>query len=66
MNKKKFQYYASIAEIVSAIAIVVSLLYVGYEISRTNILDSRDIDELLFERGLEAMWGVGPVEASDK
>jgi hypothetical protein len=54
MNKKKFQKYASIAEIVSAVAIVVSLLYVGYEIRRTEVLSSRDIDELLFERNLEA------------
>ncbi len=53
MNKEKFQLYASIAEIVSAIAIVISLLYVGFEIRRADVLSSRDIEELLYAREAE-------------
>jgi hypothetical protein len=53
MNRKKFQKYASIAEIVSAVAIVISLLYVGYEIRQTVVFSSRDIEEMLYTREQE-------------
>jgi len=50
MKAEKFQTWAAIAEIVSAIAIVISLLYVGYEFRRTQTLSSNEVDTLLFER----------------
>ena len=41
MQKSDLPIWASVAEIISAIAVVFSLLYVGYEINRnTEILDS--------------------------
>ncbi len=54
MNEKKLQAYASAAEVVSALAIIVSLLYVGYEFRRTTTMSSREADVVLFERGREA------------
>ncbi|MDX1405465.1 MAG: hypothetical protein R3192_13045 [Woeseiaceae bacterium] len=53
MNRENFQFYASIAEVVSAIAIVVSLLYVGYEIRQSVVFSSRDIEETLYARQQE-------------
>lgn len=41
-------------ELVSAIAIVVSLIYVGYEIRQTQVLSQRSVDELLFARNEES------------
>jgi hypothetical protein len=41
MQKSDLPVWASVAEIISAVAVVFSLLYVGYEISRnTEIMDS--------------------------
>lgn len=54
MNERKLQAYASLAEVVSAAAIIVSLLYVGYEFRRTGTLTSREADVILFERSREA------------
>ena len=51
MNARKLQAYASLAEVVSAAAIIVSLLYVGYEFRRTGTLTSREVDVMLFELG---------------
>jgi len=42
------------AEMISAVAIIVSLLYVGYEIRQTQVLSQRSVDELLFERNEES------------
>ena len=50
MNQSKLQIYTSIAEIVSAFAIVISLLYAGYEFRHSSTLSSREVDVLLFER----------------
>jgi len=50
MNQAKLQIYASLAEVVSAVAIVVSLLYVGSEFRRTNTVSSREADVALYER----------------
>lgn len=50
MKSEKLPTYAAIAEVVSAIAIVISLLYVGYEFRRTGTLSSNEVDTLLFER----------------
>ena len=54
MNEKRLQAYASIAEVISAAAIVVSLLYAGYEFRRSNTITSLDADLLLYERVQEA------------
>lgn len=40
----------SLGEGVSALAIIVSLLYVGYEFRRTNTMSSREADVALYER----------------
>ena len=50
MNEKRLQTYASIAEVVSAFAVIVSLLYVGYEVRRTSTMSSREADAVLYER----------------
>lgn len=54
MNERRVQLYASIAEIVSALAVVVSLLYVATEFRRTRTLTERDVDAQIFERVREA------------
>ena len=54
MNERKLQVYATLAEVVSALAIIVSLLYVGYEVRRTNTMSSREADVALYERLQEA------------
>lgn len=63
MNARKLQAYASLAEVVSAAAIIVSLLYVGYEFRRTGTLTSREVDVILFERSRQANRLL--IEASD-
>ena len=50
MNERKLQAYASLAEVVSALAIIVSLLYVGFEFRRTRTMSSREADVVLYER----------------
>ena len=50
MNRKNVQLYASLAEIVSAVAIIISLLYVAYEFRRSETLSSNDVDMIIFER----------------
>jgi hypothetical protein len=50
MKTERVQTWAAVAEIVSAIAIVISLLYVGYEFRRAGTLSSNEVDTLLFER----------------
>lgn len=55
MNKDRVLIYASLAEIVSALAIVISLLYVVSEFRRTETLTSREVDTILFERVRESM-----------
>jgi hypothetical protein len=53
MNERKLQAYASLAEVISAVAIVVSLLYVAYEFRHTSTMSSREADLALFERERE-------------
>lgn len=50
MNEKKLQAYASLAEVVSALAIIVSLFYVANEFRRSDTMSSREADVVLFER----------------
>jgi hypothetical protein len=54
VNKDRFQIYASLAEIVSALAIIISLLYVASEFRRAETLTSRGVDSILFERTAES------------
>lgn len=54
MNEGKLRTYASLAEVVSGVAIVVSLLYVAYEFRRTSTVSSREAEAVLYERGREA------------
>lgn len=54
MDGKKLQTYASLAEVLSALAIVASLIYVATEFRRTSTMSSREADVILFERGREA------------
>jgi len=54
MNEKKLQTYASLAEVVAAFAVIVSLFYAGYELRRSSTLSSREADGVLFERVGEA------------
>jgi len=49
MDRERVQLWASVAEIVSAVAIVVSLLYVGSEFRQSQTLSERDADVRLFE-----------------
>ena len=49
MQKSDLPIWASVAEVISAMAVVFSLLYVGYEINRnTDIMDS-DQNSMVFE-----------------
>ncbi len=54
MDKYRYELWTTVAEVVSAAATVVSLLYVDYEIRQTQVPGRRTIDELLFERGAES------------
>ena len=54
MDGRKLHTYASIAEVVAALAVIVSLLYAGYEFRRASTLSSREADGILFERVREA------------
>lgn len=47
MEQSKLQTYASIGEIISAFAIVVSLIYAGYEFRHSGTLSNRDAESLL-------------------
>lgn len=54
LKREDLQLYASIAEIVSAVAIVISLLYVVSEFRQAQALTERDVDVQLFDRVGEA------------
>lgn len=50
MNRERVQVYASVAEIISALAIVVSVLYVVSEFRRSATLTSQEVNVILYER----------------
>ena len=54
MNSGKLQAYASLAEVVSALAVVATLLYVSNEFRRSSTIDNREADLMLFHRIQEA------------
>lgn len=53
MRKANLQTVVSVAEIVSALALVVSLVYVANEFRRSQTLTSTDVQTALYERMLE-------------
>jgi hypothetical protein len=53
MRRINLQYAVSIAEIVSALAVVVTLLYMASEFRRSRTLTSTDVETLLYDRMLE-------------
>jgi hypothetical protein len=53
MRREKLQTVVSLAEIISAVAVVVTLLYAATEFRRSRILTSTDVQTILYERMLE-------------
>jgi len=53
MNHQRLQSYAAIAEVFGAFAIVISLLYAGYEVRRSGTMSSLDATVMLYERERE-------------
>jgi hypothetical protein len=53
MKKPKLDTVVSIAEIVSSLAIVVSLFYIANEFQRSNTLTNRDVENIIYDRMLE-------------
>jgi hypothetical protein len=53
MAKMKLQTGVALAEIVSALAVVLSLLYVANEFKRSRTLTSTDVQTILYDRVLE-------------
>ena len=54
MDRNRVQTWASFAEIISALAIVVSLVYAGYQFRRSTTLSSSDAAAVLIERFRES------------
>lgn len=54
MDERKLRTYASLAEVVAAFAVIISLCYAGYELRRSSTLSSREADGILFERVSQA------------
>jgi hypothetical protein len=53
MKKPKLDTIVSIAEIISSLAIVVSLFYIANEFQRSNTLTNRDVENIIYDRMLE-------------
>ena len=53
MNKPKLQTIVSIAEIISALAIVLSLIYATNEFKRSQTITSRDVENIAYTRMME-------------
>lgn len=53
MKKSTLKRTVSIAEIISSLAIVVSIIYVAYEYHRTSALTNRDVENIIYDRMLE-------------
>jgi len=53
MRKISLQTVVSLAEIVTAVAVVVSLLYAASEFKRSQTLTSTDVETILYDRMLE-------------
>lgn len=48
MPKKDIAFYASLAEVLAAVAVVISLIYAGMEFRSSRVLSARDADVQLF------------------
>lgn len=53
MNHQRLQSYAAMAEVFGAFAIVLSLIYAGYELRRSGRMSSLEVDVILYERERE-------------
>ena len=53
LAKRDLGFYVNVAELISAVAIVVSLVYATWEFRRSDELNSSEINALLYERGSE-------------
>jgi len=53
MKKPSIATMVSVAEIISSLAIVISLIYVGYEYKRSEIMTNRDVDNIMYQRVME-------------
>lgn len=53
MKKSNLSMIVSIAEIISSLAIVISLFYVVNEYQRSNTLTSREVENMIYQRMLE-------------
>ena len=53
MKKPKLDTVVSVAEIISSLAIVVSLFYIANEFQRSNTLTNRDVENIIYDRMLE-------------
>ena len=53
MKKLKLDTIVSVAEIISSLAIVVSLFYVANQFQRSNTLTNRDVENIIYDRMLE-------------
>lgn len=54
IDSARLQAFASWAEVASAVAVVLSLVYLATEVRRSSTMDSRDADIVLFERIADA------------
>jgi len=53
MKKPKLDTVVSIAEIISSLAIVVTLFYAANEFQRSHTLTNRDVENIIYDRMLE-------------
>ena len=53
MKKPKLDTVVSLAEIISSLAIVVSLFYIANEFQRSNTLTNRDVENIIYDRMLK-------------
>jgi len=53
MNKIKLKTIVALAEIISSLAIVVSLIYVANEYRRSATLTNRDVENIIYQRIME-------------
>ena len=63
MTERKLNYWVAIAEIISAVAVVISLIYVGVEIRRSTLESDADIQAELLSYTVQRRYLV--IESSD-
>lgn len=50
MKKPSLERMAHLSQVISSIAIMISLIYAGYEYNRVNTLTNRDAEDAIFQR----------------